>query len=245
MTMRATSFRNEAVRRVAASPGVVLADAEKMFEESTSHGCPGDEWFYDHVHLRPEGALMLARCWARALEQGGLLGPQAGWDWSRARPQPEVERAIGLTPKRLAKAHALIGRRCAEAEAGGLRVEAFRRPQFVEGLRARGSEEFARALRLDPHAAGECLKVLEPFTYCYVAMAYTRLGRPGDALMIYDGLLDAIPTFVLAYKGKIEAHEARGETAAAAAARARLVEIERPGTGPKDDVVRERKEAAP
>lgn len=231
MPMRATTQRNEAVRRVAKSLSVPLADAERSFAEASAHGCPGDELFFDYMHLLPEGALLLARCWAEALGRHRLLGSPDAVIMSRAAELDEYMSEIGLTSLRLAQAHALIGRRCADAEAGGRKVAAFRRRQFVEGLRARGRKQFADALRLDPHAADPMLGVFNPFVHCYIALGHNDLGRPGRAIEICKKVLDVIPTFALAYEGLVEAHTARGEAKEAAAARSRLAQLLGAGAG--------------
>jgi tetratricopeptide (TPR) repeat protein len=65
LRFRADTRTNETIRAAAsrwASRDVHLVDAERAFAEhpATPHGVPGREWFYEHVHLTPEGNHLLA-----------------------------------------------------------------------------------------------------------------------------------------------------------------------------------------
>jgi len=230
MPMRATTPRNQAVRRVAGEPGACLADAEACLADASPHGIAGDELLCDHVHLTLRGALELARCWARTLERRGLLGPRAGWDWSRARAQEHYERALGLEPAYVARSHVEIGVHCARLEAGGRRVALLRRPQLVEAARALGSRHLAAALRLCPPVVEELLDEFEPYTHCYVAHAYVLARQPDRAVGVCRKTLDAAPGLALAYRVLASAHRARGDPAAAAEAARKLAELERAGS---------------
>ncbi len=64
LRFRADDQVNEIIRSVAAdrvAEGVYLADAVKTFEENNSNGIPGEELFYEHVHLNFEGNYLLAK----------------------------------------------------------------------------------------------------------------------------------------------------------------------------------------
>ncbi|MCX5675128.1 MAG: tetratricopeptide repeat protein [Planctomycetota bacterium] len=66
LRFRADSEINAALRDVAAdwaSDGVRFVDAERVFAENepTGNGIPGQELFYEHVHMNFEGAYLLAR----------------------------------------------------------------------------------------------------------------------------------------------------------------------------------------
>jgi len=72
LRFRADSRINETIRDVAAeraTGGVWLVDFEKSLAENTRTECllPGDEWFYEHVHFRPEGNYCLAAAVFRQL----------------------------------------------------------------------------------------------------------------------------------------------------------------------------------
>jgi lysophospholipase L1-like esterase len=226
MPMRATSARNQAVRRVANETDAGFVDVNRAFQQAAPHGCPGNDLFMDYVHLPPKGAYVLARAWAHGLEEHGLGGTGGSWDWSAARSQDACEQALGLTPRVRAVAHAVMAQRCADAEIGGRRVAAFRRPQFVEGLRARGREHFAAALRLAPGAVARVETTPHAVYQCYIALAYIDLGDAKKALDVANKVLDLRPGFVLAYRVKREALVALGQPDRAAAVDARIAEAE-------------------
>jgi tetratricopeptide (TPR) repeat protein len=63
LRFRADSRINEIIRRTArrrASEGVALADGERALALNSPHGLPGEELFYEHVHLTFEGNYCLA-----------------------------------------------------------------------------------------------------------------------------------------------------------------------------------------
>ena len=117
---RADSHINRIIRELAAAnagKGVVLVDAERVFEENdrTPHRMPGNELFYEHVHMNPEGNYVLARA---VFEKVREILPER----IRTRAAPGVAAAsrerchalIALTAwdrHRLAKAiHRMMGR---------------------------------------------------------------------------------------------------------------------------------------
>lgn len=64
LRFRADARINEIIRSVAqqrAGQGVWLADAAAALAENSPHGLPGEELFYEHVHLTFEGNYLLAR----------------------------------------------------------------------------------------------------------------------------------------------------------------------------------------
>jgi tetratricopeptide (TPR) repeat protein len=104
LRFRADSRINQTIREVAAeraAGGVRLVDFEKLLAENerTEHLIPGDEWFYEHVHFRPEGNYLLA---ATVFRQLSAVLPE----WVRGRaggPETPISlevccRRIGLTP---------------------------------------------------------------------------------------------------------------------------------------------------
>jgi tetratricopeptide (TPR) repeat protein len=55
---------NDTIRQVAASGdgnGVALVDAERAFAIASAHGIPGENLFYEHVHMKLSGNYVLAR----------------------------------------------------------------------------------------------------------------------------------------------------------------------------------------
>jgi tetratricopeptide (TPR) repeat protein len=64
LRFRSDTRLNELIRQTAANRArerVLLADPERAFAERSSAGLPGDEFFYEHVHLTFEGNYLLAR----------------------------------------------------------------------------------------------------------------------------------------------------------------------------------------
>ncbi len=62
LRFRADSKINDINRSVAAaSPGAELVDADALFGQESLHGVTGGELIYEHVHLTPHGAYLLAR----------------------------------------------------------------------------------------------------------------------------------------------------------------------------------------
>lgn len=65
LRFRADSAINEALRALAAAyeaRAVVLVDSERAFAEAGAAGAPGDEFFFEHVHLNFSGNYLLAKC---------------------------------------------------------------------------------------------------------------------------------------------------------------------------------------
>jgi len=63
LRFRADNRINEIIRNVAcdrAAEGVYLLDAVRTFEENSPHETPGEELFYEHVHMNFEGNYLLA-----------------------------------------------------------------------------------------------------------------------------------------------------------------------------------------
>ena len=64
LRFRADSRINETIRQVAAeraSPAVRLVDAEREFAENSPNGVPGEDLFFEHVHMNFTGNHVLAR----------------------------------------------------------------------------------------------------------------------------------------------------------------------------------------
>ncbi|MGE3311395.1 MAG: tetratricopeptide repeat protein [Limisphaerales bacterium] len=95
--LRTDSRLNGITRRVAAARGCVLVDAEAGLARIANRGVPGREFFYEHVHLTPEGNHRLAELFGEGLS--GLLpdsaraGAAGGW----ASPETCATR-LALTP---------------------------------------------------------------------------------------------------------------------------------------------------
>ncbi len=71
LRFRCDSRLNDLIRQTVSNYGdqrVTLADAEKVFAEQSPDGLPGDNLFYEHVHLNFDGNYLLARTIATKLE---------------------------------------------------------------------------------------------------------------------------------------------------------------------------------
>ncbi|MCP4257794.1 MAG: tetratricopeptide repeat protein [Planctomycetes bacterium] len=77
LRFRADTRINNIIREVAtgrAADGIFLMDAIKVFEENSPHATPGQELFYEHVHLNFKGNYLLAK--AIFQQVGKILPPQ-------------------------------------------------------------------------------------------------------------------------------------------------------------------------
>lgn len=72
LRFRCDTKLNELIRQTAtnrAEERVLLADAERVFGEQSPAGLPGEDFFYEHVHLTFEGNYLLARTLAEQVEK--------------------------------------------------------------------------------------------------------------------------------------------------------------------------------
>ncbi len=95
LQFRADDRINEIIRQAAAAfagQGVSLLDAEKLFAAASPNGLAGDNYFYEHVHLRPSGNFLLAHAVAESVAKA--LNLQSSQSWlSRS----DCLRLVGLT----------------------------------------------------------------------------------------------------------------------------------------------------
>jgi len=93
LRFRADSTINDINRRVAASAGVGLVDADQLFAQNSRDGIVGSELVYEHVHLRPAGNYLLARAlFERIAEQ--LHHPVSSGDVSS---EEQCEKLLAFT----------------------------------------------------------------------------------------------------------------------------------------------------
>jgi len=93
LRFRADSTINDINRRVAASAGVGLVDADQLFAQNSRDGIVGSELVYEHVHLRPAGNYLLARAlFERIAEQ--LNQPVSSGDVSS---EEQCEKLLAFT----------------------------------------------------------------------------------------------------------------------------------------------------
>jgi tetratricopeptide (TPR) repeat protein len=163
LPFRADSRINDAIRaagRRLAGESVTLCDAAEALSATSPHGIPGEEFFYEHVHLNPEGNYALALAWAAAVEK--LLPPElkrgvrSSWvsqteceqwlgltDWNRVSILDEVLRRIQRPPFSGQSGHA---ERAARLEKNIAEL----RQQFTDEAAATARENYERALRRAP-----------------------------------------------------------------------------------------------
>jgi tetratricopeptide (TPR) repeat protein len=115
LQFRPDSRLNDIIRLVMSEQphdGAHLLDAEKLFEESSSHGIPGGELFYEHVHLTPAGNYVLAK--GAAQEIADLILKPTGASVSTPSPkwltETECFIRLGLTDWGLLRALETISR---------------------------------------------------------------------------------------------------------------------------------------
>ncbi len=97
LRFRADSKLNEVIR-AQAGQGIGVVDAAAVFAGESPHEVPGDELFYEHVHMNPRGTYLLARAYFRQLEStlpAELLGSAVNAD---VASEQECERLLAFTP---------------------------------------------------------------------------------------------------------------------------------------------------
>ncbi len=95
--LRTDSRLNGIIRNVATAQGCVLVDAEVGLAAILDRGVPGREFFYEHVHLNPEGNHRLAGLFAEGL--ASLLPDSARADAAGGWASPETcATRLALTP---------------------------------------------------------------------------------------------------------------------------------------------------
>jgi tetratricopeptide (TPR) repeat protein len=137
LRFRADSTINRLIREAAArhrAGGVRLVDVDNLFRKASPHAIPGEELFYEHVHMTFEGNYVIAN--AVADEAGPLLGPPG------PRPIPsrsEVAERLGFSEWHRAKVLREI-------------LERFLRPPFLGqvGAAARKARLQARLAEMEP-----------------------------------------------------------------------------------------------
>jgi tetratricopeptide (TPR) repeat protein len=78
LRFRADSRLNEIIRQTAAAQGIKLIDAEQELARRASGGVPGEESFYDHVHLNFSGGYALAALFVHEVEEALFGGTGDG-----------------------------------------------------------------------------------------------------------------------------------------------------------------------
>jgi len=163
LPFRTDSTINETIRASArrfTGESLVLCDTVEALSAASPEGIPGEELFYEHVHLNPNGNYALALAWAGQVEK--LLAPALK---RGARPswasQAECEQWLGLTDgNRLSILEDILrriqrppfsGQSGNTQQAARLRNEiAGLRQRLTDGAAAQAREVYLRALRRAP-----------------------------------------------------------------------------------------------
>jgi tetratricopeptide (TPR) repeat protein len=196
LRFRADARINDTIREVAArrgGAGVSLVDAERLFA-AESAGPPGDDLFWEHVHLNEAGNYLLARAFfleavprldARTGRSGSAVDvPSADWcaerlaltDWDRLRMASSIFDMTKRPPftRQLGHAARLASRR-----------------QALAALRARARDSLDRAVDRYRRAVAERPDDL-PLRVSYATLLRER-GRFGDAAAQWRALLERVP----------------------------------------------------
>jgi tetratricopeptide (TPR) repeat protein len=155
LRFRADSHLNDIVRRVASEwqkRGVHLADTEAALARESSDGIPGEELFYEHVHLTFQGNYIVARQLAdlvvRALSESPTAKSDTGTPFLSAAGCAE---RLGLTDwERLCMAEAMLRRARRPPFTNQLDHEAqiARQERILAGLRQQEATNFQRSVAL-------------------------------------------------------------------------------------------------
>ena len=226
LPFRADSRINDLTRDVArqhANKRLLLCDAGEALSVKTEDRIVGEESFYEHVHLNPNGNYWLGRAWAEAVEKhlspalkGGTMPSWASreqcdqalglTDWNRVAIMEEILRRIQRPPfeQQLGSAQRVVRLRAQiEDLRHGLTIEAAKSAREVysvalqrtpENYRVHANyAEFLEASREWPQAVTERKRVCELIPHYYFAH-YTL----GMALKDAGALTEARATFLKA-----------------------------------------------
>ena len=97
LRFRADSGLNEVIR-AQAGPGVGVVDAAAVLAGESPHEVPGDELFYEHVHMNPRGTYLLARALFRQIDSMLPAELRGGAVSADVASQQECERLLAFTP---------------------------------------------------------------------------------------------------------------------------------------------------
>jgi hypothetical protein len=107
---RASSDLNRLIARLAAGRGATYVPTAEAFDQAAADSVPGSDLFFEHVHPRRPGIVLLARTFFDALARDSVIGrrirPTANRDWAAYDRRMELsavdERLADLTVQSLA-----------------------------------------------------------------------------------------------------------------------------------------------
>jgi tetratricopeptide (TPR) repeat protein len=98
LPLRTDSRLNQIISQAAnGRSGVFFVDAEQMLAQASTNHVPGNDYFYEHVHLRLEGNYELGRAFAQRIEPLLPANMKQG-DRGRWLSLEDCERALGWNP---------------------------------------------------------------------------------------------------------------------------------------------------
>lgn len=107
LRFRADNRINQIIRDVAGNrdaEGVYLVDAVRAFEDNSPHGIPGEQLFYEHVHLTFKGNYLLAKT---VFQQVQEILPARIRNRKAALSEIMLNRKMMIPIPRMAKAHSI------------------------------------------------------------------------------------------------------------------------------------------
>lgn len=97
LRFRATSDFNELIRRLGAEEGAAIADAERAFEEASTHGLVGSNLMLEHLHPNFDGYFLLAKTFFQSIAENNFLVRKEEWQWDRDLTDADYKNISGLT----------------------------------------------------------------------------------------------------------------------------------------------------
>jgi tetratricopeptide (TPR) repeat protein len=194
LRFRADGRINRAIRELAArfsSRGVSLVDAERIFSDA-SGGAPGDDLFWEHVHLNDAGGYLLARAF---FEQAApLAGRRLGQDDSPRAPiaRERVAERLALNDwdrYRMGAAILQMLKQPPFTRQSGHAARLERRRQAVAALRARADIDAAERTYRDAIAQ----RPDDAFLRIGLATLLRERGEVAEAAAEWQALVQGMP----------------------------------------------------
>ena len=229
LRFRADSRLNQILEEIArrnAGRDVLWVDAAERFSQSTTNRIPGQEFFFEHVHLNEEGNYLLARAFA----EGALkLLPEtmtkaAQGDWASAE---RCARRLGLTDWNRLQVHEAIRRRLLDAPFTNQLNHATRDQMYQSKI-----AEFR--LRLKPEALKQAQETYraaletspqDHFLHEKFARLLEAAGDPAGALRHWQRVRELLPQYPLAGYEMAKLLEKQGKSAEAQQCLAQAIEL--------------------
>ncbi len=98
LRFRAPSEFNHIINEVGRINNVPVADGEGLIEVQSAQGIIGNRFVLEHVHLNVDGYFLLAKAFAGALAEHGILAPRSAWKLDRDLPDAVYRARVGVTP---------------------------------------------------------------------------------------------------------------------------------------------------